>query len=272
MITRRFLFRVAVATLWPVVLSNPAEAQVSPVPTSESRIDPPADRILRQMSDFYKGLNSASVEITTEFQGEWGQHGPSLISKIMTISVAVQRPNGYASRLTKGKRPLQWLVTDGAKTACDAGPFGGYWVEDRPLEQCANRVPGWQQPRNGVAALGEWLLIDKDLYDSVMNSVRKCHYVGLEKTDEGEHHHLKFSQENAPWLPGDVTWDLWVQSGPQPLVHKVVMVPSEKRLKYTEPPIIFEILEKVTTTFSNWKVNPDLPKETFVIPPRPKSQ
>ena len=95
----------------------------------------------------------------------------------------------------------------------------------------------------------------RQLITSIMKPIRGGQYVGLEKTNEGEYHHLKFSEEKVLRL-GDVTWDLWVQSGPQPLVHKVVIVPSESRMKNTEPPIIFETLEKITKTFSDWKVNP----------------
>jgi hypothetical protein len=190
------------------------------------------------------------------------------MSKVMTFSVSVERPNRYASRLTKGKTPLQWIISDGLKTATYMQHFG-YTAEDRPFERSrhSRRLP------KGVAALGEWFLMDKDLYDSIMKPVKGGQYVGLEKTDEGEFHHLTFSEEKGSFLgEEDVTWDVWARSGPQPLVRKVVIVPSEKRLKHTEPPIIFETLEKVTKTFSNWKVNPNLPNETFAIPPPPKDE
>jgi outer membrane lipoprotein-sorting protein len=268
MITRMLPFCAAVAALWLVVLFGPAEAQVPAVPTNKSQIDPQADQVLRQMAEFYNSLKSASVEITTEYQGEWGPHGPNLMSKVMTFSVAVQRPDRYASRLTKGKTPLQWIISDGVKTA-SYRQFSGYTVEHRPFERSehSRRLP------KGVAALGEWLLMDKDLYESIMKPVKGSQYIGLENTEEGAYHHLKFFEEKGTFLvEGDFTWDLWVQSGQEPLVHRVVIVPSQKRLTYTEPPIIFETLEKITKTFSNWKVNPDLPQETFVIPPPPKEE
>jgi hypothetical protein len=109
--------------------------------------------------------------------------------------------------------------------------------------------------------------------ESIMKPVKGSQYIGLEHTEEGAYHHLKFFEEKGTFLvEGDFTWDLWVQSGQEPLVHRVVIVPSQKRLTYTEPPIIFETLEKITKTFSNWKLNPNLPPETFVIPPLPKDE
>ena len=123
----------------------------------------------------------------------------------------------------------------------------------------------------GVLALDEAFVIHGDVYGSLMQPVRDGQYIGLERTDAGEYHHLRYSEERVLGL-GDVTWDLWVESGEQPLVHKVVIVPSETHIKNTEPPIIFETLEKITKTFANWKVNPDLPKETFAIPLPPKSE
>jgi hypothetical protein len=269
-IQRRFPFRAAVAALLGVVLLNRAEAQVPPIQAKQSRIDPKADQVLRQMVDFCKSLKSASVEITTEYQGEFGEDGRAFLSKVMTWSVAFQQPDRFASRLTKGKGLTTWIITDGTKTAIYRH-WGGHTklsVGDQPLERstCTSGLLF-----KGVLTLDESFLIHKDLYGSIMDPIKGGQYVGLEQTDKDECHHLRFFEKEV-LVFGDVTWDLWVQSGPQPLVRKVIIVPSEKRIKHTEPPIIFETLEKVTKTFSNWSVNPDLPKETFAIPPPPKDE
>jgi hypothetical protein len=260
-------FCAAVAVLWAAVLLNPAEAQVPSVPTNESKIDPQADQVLRQMAEFYKSLKSASVEVTTQYQGEFGEDGRAFMSNVVTWHVAFQHPNHYASRIKEGKQLITSVITDGVKTAIYKFS-GGYTVEDQPLERC-NCTTGLLM--KGVFALDESFLIRKDLYTSLMQPVRDGQYIGLEKTDAGEYHHLRYSEEKVLGL-GDVTWDLWVESGEQPLVHRVVIVPLEKRIKNVEPPIIFETLEKITKSFFNWKVNPELPQETFVIPRPPKDE
>lgn len=244
------------------------ETPEPPLPPEEARIDPKVDHILRQMTDFYRSVKTASVEITTEYEGEFGPQGPDLLTKSAVFSVAAQRPDCYAVRILNGKSPLQWIISNGTKTASYSEHFGGYRVEDQPLDRSTRFVEF-----KGVAALGEEFLFDRDLYRSIMKPIKRSQYVGLEKTKEGESHHLKFFEENDTFVGRTgMTWDLWLRAGSQPLVGRVVAVPLEKHLKHTEPPIIFLTLEKITRTFSKWKINPNLPKEIFSIPPTPNRE
>jgi len=262
--TKQCLFAWGVTALLATVSPSLAEAQVPLAEQSERRIDPKADQVLRAMAEFYKNLKSASVEVTTRYDGQLGRHVERLMTNEMTFTVSVERPHRFASGSVRAKRPLQPRSSAMAPRPMPILPyFGGHQVVNGPVEQ--SRVFPGRRPE-GAAAFDCWFLLDKDPYELLTRLLISGQYIASEKIGGIDYHHLRFSETGAMFAQKEVTWEIWVQSGATPLVYRVVIVPGEARIKHTEPPIIFETLEKITHTFANWKTDGALPPDTFAIP------
>ena len=92
-------------------------------------------------------------------------------------------------------------------------------------------------------------LVSRDPYASVIGSVEYGYVVGRSTIDGVECHHLAFAQET-------IDWQIWIQTGPEPLVRKIVIT-------YKDEPG----WPQYTGRIFNWNLSPRLSKRYFEYEP-----
>jgi hypothetical protein len=92
-------------------------------------------------------------------------------------------------------------------------------------------------------------IVYRDPHDAIMAAVDYGVVIGRASIDGVDCHHLAFSQET-------IDWQIWVQSGPKPLLRKLVITYK------TEPG-----WPQYTARFSQWNLGPRLSQRFFEFKP-----
>ena len=223
------------------------------------RIAPDADRVVRQLSDYYAGLKSLSVEVedtTSVLATGREQKTP------MTCTVAMRRPN-LISASVKSDRFAATLVSDGKNVYCHVPQMKKYSVNAAP--DSIDKV------LDGAGAAGQQLLLFVDCllrakpYDHIMIGVAEATYVAAEELEGVKCHHLAFTQEGFDW-------EMWVDVGEKPLVRKVVTDLTRMFVRGDTGLPAKGVKAVKTTLLKNWAPNADLPDERFKFTPPADAQ
>jgi peroxiredoxin len=211
----------------------------------------PAERVLRQVADFYVQLDSFQVDGTHNLliQGPEKKHAMASESTIV-----VQRPNRLAMRQKQGAQGID-LICDGEHLFVYVPTLQRYTEEKAPAtfqEMLHNPTLA----RMGAGSPFFLNLLAADPYQAMTEGVTSSSYVGQEKIDGTTAHHVKLVQK-------DLDWDLWVAAGPQPLVLRQVMDMTKAVKAQGQAPEG----TKVTTeqTYKNWKVNVNPSADAFAF-------
>jgi len=94
-------------------------------------------------------------------------------------------------------------------------------------------------------------LLVNDPYASARAGIKESAYFGQEVILGVPCHHLAFSTPV-------VDWQIWIQDGERPLPRKLVITYKQE-----------ETAPQFTAIFSDWKLNSDLPENTFRFEPQP---
>src|SRR5262249_53583470 len=92
-------------------------------------------------------------------------------------------------------------------------------------------------------------LLTDDLYESLVEDIHSCAYVGKEKVGDVEAHHVKV-------VHPEIKWEMWIAATGKPLV-----------LKATTLVAVDEIRVTATEDYKNWKFDEALDKTAFTITP-----
>ncbi len=185
--------------------------KVVEVPKSGAAGGDPID-ILRRMNKFLSAQQTLFVQTDELIAVPTGQ-GKFKNSRIAR-EIAVSRPNKLRVRRREGKVPAKQFWYDGANaTVLTSGqsfygqvPFAGKLPELRDMLQRDYAV---------TLPLGD--LLHAGLADSLSQSLQTSLYVGLEKVDGRECHHIKLTT-------GQVEGDLWIDAlDTAPYPRKVVL-------------------------------------------------
>ncbi len=215
------------------------------------RIDPKVEEVVRQLSDYYRGLKSLKVDIVVSLSVR--AEGITQDSET-TYRLAVEKPNKLSMRMGEGAVGGA-IVSDGTKVYTHASAVNAYTVSDAP----ANLDPLSEQGALDDLFVG--CLIEEEPYGSIMEGVKGAKYLGVEEIDGARCHHLSFVQE-------EFDWELWVEDRPQPLMRKVISdmsrALSEAGARGTEGT---SAKATVTLSFKNWVTDRPLPADTFTFTP-----
>lgn len=180
--------------------------------TAASAIDEKTEKVLRDLSAFYKSLKSVSMTMSSEMAVEAPGKQNQMTS---TFSVIFERPNKIAMKLQSGKLGGT-MVSDGTNLSLYSPIVNQYIKASAPPSLAA--VFGtldFQVISGGFSSLSLLEAVtDNDPYTQIVQDVTKAEYVGLEKTNETSLHHMKFTQK-------EISWDLWVDEGKEPWIRKV---------------------------------------------------
>ncbi|HMF43918.1 MAG TPA: DUF2092 domain-containing protein [Polyangia bacterium] len=202
-------------------------------------IDPDADRILRQMTDYLAGLQSFQVDSAAldEVVTKAGQK----VQLASESQVSVQRPNRLRSEQVGTRNGMGfWYDGKTMTLACKANGTYGTLPAPATLDATIDKARKDFQ----IDAPGADLIFSRP-YAVLTEQITGGQFIGRETMDGGPVNHIA--------LVGDeVDLQLWIKDGPEPL------------------PVRYSITTKVTkgepefsVHLTQWKTNPTIPASTF---------
>lgn len=203
------------------------------------KLDPRADALLKKMSDHMRMLKSFSVDafvVDEQIMGDGFK-----LSVLRSGSIDLRRPNKlHVTR--KGMLRDQEVFFDGSKLMVH-GKRLGIAVEvpvtgdvDAALD-AATETFGAELPARD--------LLSTDAHTPLMEPVTESAHLDTVEIGGVTCRQLAFRTE-------EVDWQLWVEEGDRPLPCRYTIT---SKWTYGAP--------QYTVTFTNWRVNPDLPDGVF---------
>jgi hypothetical protein len=232
-------------TLLTGLLAAPQTGQSAPEGKPKSaaqgkpRIEPEAEKMLRQMTDYLASLTSFKVQVSSidEAVTKAGQK----IQFASESQVMVERPNRLRSQQMGAANGLAFWY-DG-KTMTVACPASNTFAT-APAPATVDATIDAARKKFKIDAPGADLLYSKP-YEILTEQVTTGRFIGKETIGEVPVHHLAFTGE-------DVDWQIWIQEGAQPLPLRFVI--TTKTMK-SQPAF--------TVQMSNWEPKADLDDSTF---------
>jgi hypothetical protein len=211
----------------------------------EGVIEPKADAALHRMSDYLAGLRTFRVDTTTIDETKVSKDGQK-IQAVAQSKMAVRRPSemridrvGPNGRVVFRDDGKQLSVHNSDKNIYATAPAPGN------LEQAADDARKQLQ----VDAPGVDLLASNP-YDALTEGVTEGRYIGLVPMRGGVMaHQLAVTKK-------DVTYQIWIQDGPQPLPLRYVVTGKAMR---GSPQFTIEL--------RNWQPNAQVLDDSFAFTP-----
>lgn len=209
------------------------------VADSSSYLDPRADALLKKMSDYVGDLKSFTVDaylIEEQIMADGFK-----MSVLQSGRVKVQRPEQFfISR--KGMEQNQQFFYNGSHLVINNNHSGLYI--NVPVTGNVDDVLDAAADTFGIDMPGRDV-VSTDAYTALMEPVEESSYLGAVEIDGAMCRQLVFRSD-------EVDWQLWVQEGDRPLPCRYTIT---SKWTYAAP--------QYTVTFSNWKLNVDIPSATF---------
>ncbi len=175
-----------------------------------SQIAPEAERIFRAASQYLAEAPqfSLSAEIWREHVTDFGPK----VQFSQSVEMEIRRPGRLHATIqsSHGQRGFWYdgkslTVLDGKRNLFSATAMPG--TLDETLDVAHDQF-GIDLPLMDLAL--------SDPYKSGMSKVQGARYYGIAPAMGFECHHLAFTQDN-------IDWQVWIQTGPQPLIRKFII-------------------------------------------------
>ena len=231
-----------VCFFWPLVIA-PAWSMEKPKASTAPKIEPQAAQVLKQMTDYLKGLQQFSVqaEITEDVLLDSGLQ----IQDGRSVKASVRRPDRLRVD-SEGDVDDRQLFYDGKTITLMDLSKNVYSTIDVPpdIDAALNHTIKAYNLRAPLADL-----IYANAYDYLMEGTLAGFYLGLSKVQGQLCHHLAFRQK-------EIDWQIWIENGPTPLPRKFLI--TDKKAQGLQ----------VTALLSQWNTSPQLEESlfTFVVP------
>lgn len=206
-------------------------------------VDPDADRILREMTQYMGGLSAFSVvgDVDDEIVDLEGQK----LQFSSSATLLLQRPGRvYAHR--QGPIADVEVFFDGRVLTLHGKRVDAY-VQHEVTGTIDDAITAMRSVLHLGVPAGD--LLYSDAYDGLMTDVRSGTYLGTAYVYGTEVHHLAFRADK-------VDWQIWVKTGEQPLPMKYVI--TTKWL--TGAP-------EYTVRFRDWNTSPTIDPGQFAFTP-----
>jgi hypothetical protein len=218
--------------------------QAAPM-SSATAIDPKADALLHQMSDYLSSLNTFRVDTVTIDETKVGPDGQKF-QQLAESKMTIQRPGEMRiDRVSANGRVM--LRDDGRQFSVVNFDKNIYATAASPcnLDQAADFARAQLQ----VDAPGVDLMASHP-YEALTEGMTQARYLGLVPMGNGVMaHHLAVTKK-------EVTYQIWIQDGPQPLPLRYVVTGRNM----TAAP-------QFTIVLRNWQPNAQVPDGTFAFAP-----
>ncbi|NOK07876.1 DUF2092 domain-containing protein [Corallococcus exercitus] len=229
------------------LLGGAQQEKATPESTEPAaRIDPQAQRILRQMSDFLAAQREFSVrtEGTLDEVLDSGQK----VQLQRAGDVRLQRPNRLRVDRTGDYAKLH-LFYDGRQLTVHGERANAYATT--PAPSTVDAMVDMASQRLGLEPPGSDLLLSNP-YAALTEAVCSGSYLGRSMVDGVPVHHLAFRNSDG------VDWELWVEDGPRPLPRKYVITSRD-----------LPGVPQYSVSLSDWNLSPRLTPDQFQFtPPR----
>jgi hypothetical protein len=213
-------------------------------PANSKGIDPQADRLLHQMSDYLARLQSFQVRSSAidEVVTTTGQK----IQVVSESQVTVQRPNRKRSEQLGGESGLAFWY-DGKTMTLECRAAHSYQTVSAPptIDGAIDQARKQFQ----VEAPGADLLFSNP-YAVLTEQVKSGRLIGREPVDGLPANHLAFEGE-------DVDWQIWIRDGAEPVPLRYVI--TTKTLKGAP---------EFSVRLSHWNTQARNPASTFEFQPQ----
>jgi thiol-disulfide isomerase/thioredoxin len=103
----------------------------------------------------------------------------------------------------------------------------------------------------------------EEFHKKLMDNVKSSEYLGTEKVDEVTCHRCRFVQEQF-------SWDIWIEAGDRPLVHK--LVPDLSKQFAEAGGMMKDAKVEYSIVFSDWNVSPTFSDADFAFNPPADAQ
>jgi hypothetical protein len=204
-------------------------------------IEPQADRILQQMSDFLSSQEQFTFH--SESSIDELQVSGQMIQYARGADVTVKRPGSMVAEVSGDRRSLKFFYHDGKAVLHDVGlKFFAELAVPPTLEKA---MPFTFENFNLEAPFAQFIY--PKAYDYLTKDVIDGRYLGIHRVLGTPCHHLAFRT-------GEVDWQVWVDTGEQPLPRKFVR--TEKRVAGAP---------QLTALLTHWDLNPSLNDKTFLF-------
>jgi hypothetical protein len=238
--TPRIISLCSIALVLTLISPGIAGAQSA---AKSGGIEPEADRVLREMSDWLAGLGSYAVQTETmvDFVLDSGQK----IQLSHRRSVKVNRPDRLAAEVD-GDDIRRKLWYNGETLTFFDVDHNVYAVTPAP-DTITGMIEFVQKKLEIQVPLAD--LLAPDPYAVLTREVKTGVYLGRHRVGNRKCHHLAFTQENADW-------QIWVDATGSPAPRKVVITYKKQP---AEP--------QYTAMILRFDDSMDLPDEVFEFTP-----
>ena len=226
----------------------------------EAKLDPKADAVMRQLSDYYAGLRSftTTIDLLTKIEfGDEKQEGAVALALVVRkpdrMSMELKSDMGALSMFYDGKGLTTYVPANKTYSVREtAGGLEMLLASGTVPGMNLTGTPGGVSPASLVAAKP---------YESIMQGVVEGKHLGSEKVDGVPCHHMSFV--------GDLyDWEVWVAEGKAPLVRR--LVPDLSKVvaaAAAEQPQMKGLRVTMTVAFKDWKPDAQLADERFTFTP-----
>ena len=202
-------------------------------------IDPQANKVLRQMSDFLSAQKNFTFH--TENSNDELQESGQMIQYSRGVDVAVKRPGKMAAEVDGDLRIMKLYYNEDKVVLHDVSK--NFFAELAVPPTLEKAMPFTMENFSLEAPLAQFIYPKP--YDYLVQGITEGRYLGVHRVLGIPCHHLSFRT-------AAIDWQVWVDAGSQPLPRKFVS--TEKRV--TGAP-------QFTALLTDWNLDPVLDDKTF---------
>lgn len=219
-------------------------------PATAPSIDPAAQNVLQDATRYLRGLASYQVEI--EHLRDFGTDPPYRIRQ----QLSARRPDKL-TLVCSSTDLIANLFADGKQIVSFAPSQDRYLLVDAPSDLFHLTIVMRHLGITWWPLFGPLLVTNphESTLEYLLQDIRAGRYVDEQAVEgAGRCHHLLLSGQDGS------TFELWIQTGKTPLIRKTSRGTGPGRLE--GQPV------RETVFLNGWKINPNLPDETFKFKPR----
>jgi hypothetical protein len=176
----------------------------------EAVIDPQADKILRQMSDYMNTLQQFTIHLenSNDVLLKTGQK----VQLGSAVDIFVRRPDRLRAD-SDGDLRSQQIFYDGKRITLYEKKVNTYATMEVP----ANMEKALDHARENFGLIAPAAdLVSINSYDILTENVTSGDYLGLSKVHGVECHHLLFTQD-------ETDWQIWIENSKTPMPRKIII-------------------------------------------------
>lgn len=213
-----------------------------------------AEQVLRKMTDYLGKLPAFSCKVESAMKITSKDENNQAVTK---MTVRLERPNKLAMIIDDGVMGMT-VVSNGKELTQYLPLTKLYAVKDVPATYAQMTDIGEPISLTMLGMAGAVIPTNpEEFYKNLTAGVTESKYVGQEKVGDVLCHHLHFVQE-------DFDWDIWIEVGKRPVVHKVQPDLSKQLAGEGQ---LDKIQLEYVVTISDWNVAPKFTEADFTFNP-----